>query len=107
MVSRQCGVCPVWCSRSFVEDGTVFSYLAQHLGEFYDGFFRDRAGYAVAFVEGADGGPLLPITQPPPVTPILQTPPIQPITPIPPLAPLGTLSWSGLTWDDFLGAVRG
>ena len=75
-------------ASAFVEDGTVFSYLAQHLGEFSNGFFRDRAGHAVAFIESVNGGLLLPITQPPPIPPI------------------GTLSWSGATWDDFLRGVQ-
>jgi hypothetical protein len=79
----------------FVDGGSYYSYLfGLYVGEFDAGIFWDRHGCAVTFLEGATGGPLLPIPSIPPIPPIPAIPPIRPLTPIPPVAPLQTFSWS-------------
>jgi hypothetical protein len=88
--------------RAFVHHKGVFSYDRGYLGTFDRGYFRDRFGHAVAFVKGARGGPIPPITQIPPIAPIPPIPPIPPVPPIPPIAPIPTLNWSALSWDQFL-----
>jgi hypothetical protein len=80
----------------------VFSYQGRHLGTLDRGFFRDNQGHCVAFMDGAEGGPIPPIPQIPPVPPIPPIPPIAPIPPIPPIAPIGSFSWSNLSWNQFL-----
>ncbi|WP_423816156.1 4-fold beta flower protein [Rhodocaloribacter litoris] len=87
--------------RGFVKGDAVYAMGGQYLGRFRNGFFRDRSGGAVAFIQGASGGPLLPITQIPPVPPIPPIPPINPVPPIPPIPPVDSLSW-GVDWDEFL-----
>ena len=88
--------------KAFIEDQAVCAYNGEYLGIFENGFFRDRNGDAVAFIEGAEGGPLTPITEIPPIPPIPAIPPISPIPPIPPIPPVSSLSWSNLSWDDYL-----
>jgi len=79
----------------FVDGGEYYAYRGgRHIGEFNAGIFWDRRGRAVAFLEGATGGPLLPIPRIPPIPPIPRIPPIRPITPVPPIPPLQTLGWS-------------
>ena len=51
--------------RAFIEGSNIFAPEAEYLGEFSDGFFRDHAGDAVAFIEGARSGPSLPATRQP------------------------------------------
>ena len=58
-----------------------FRYEGNYLGEFGDGYFWDRSGNAVAFVEGASEGPALPVTEVVPMPPIPSTPPAQPAVP--------------------------
>ena len=84
---------------AFVRDGAVFSRRRAYLGRFENGFFRDRTGAAVAFVEGAKGEPWLPPHEDPPIPPIPVIAPIAPIAPIPPNA---RPSWSRLTWDSYI-----
>jgi hypothetical protein len=49
--------------RAFIHGSAVYGYDSRYRGTFKRGFFRDRSGNAVAFVQGAAGGPLLPLTQ--------------------------------------------
>ena len=86
---------------SFRHLGAVFSYRGAYLGHFDPGFFRDRAGQAVAWIQGAHSGPLPPAPQMPPAPPILPAAPLPPVVPPPP-APTPSLSWSTLTWEVFL-----
>lgn len=82
----------------------VFTYDGVRLGTFHDGFFRDRNGYAVGFVDGATGEPLRPLRQLPPIPPIPMLAPDPPIPPAAPPPPQPKSSWSSLTWDEW---VRG
>lgn len=88
--------------RAFISDNAVFAYQGQYLGTFDRGFFRDRQGDVVAFIKGAEGGPLTPITEIPPIPAIPPIPPIPPMPPIPPIPPIGSLSWSEVSWEAYL-----
>lgn len=49
-------------SHAAVIDGdNVYGHSGQHLGVFDNGLFRDHQGGTVAFLDGASGGPMLPI----------------------------------------------
>lgn len=87
---------------AFINNNSVFTYQGKHLGRFNKGFFRDKNGHAVAFVKGATGGPVTPVTQVTPISPIPSIPAIPPIPPIPPIAPIDSLSWSNLSWENFI-----
>ena len=43
---------------AFLDHENIVSYSGKHLGWFHDGYVRDEQGDAVAFTEGAHGGPL-------------------------------------------------
>lgn len=91
--------------RAFVQNGAVYTYQGRHLGALDRGFFRDRQGHAVAFIDGAQGGPILPVPAIVPIPPIPSIPPIPPILPIPPIAPIapiGSFNWSRVDWEGFL-----
>ena len=93
--------------RAFLEDAGVFSFEADHLGEFYDGYFRDHAGDAVAFVEGARDGPPLPSDRhSAPELPELKDLPTQPAIPTTPAPCPGTQRWSENPWNSDLHGWR-
>ncbi len=87
---------------AFVADENVFTYTGRYAGRLEAGFFRDQAGRAVAFTQGAKGGPIPPIPEIPPVPLIPGIPPIQPIPPIPPVPSVPLLTWSPMVWDEYL-----
>jgi hypothetical protein len=82
----------------------VFAGFNGHIGYFKDGYFVDKNGYPVAFIDGAKGGPT-PVS---PVLPVLSVPSAPPVPPVPPTPPLLTAmpamssSWSPQSWDGFL-----
>lgn len=93
--------------RARLRGNAVYSFTARHLGHLDRGFFRDRAGFAVAFLSDAEGGLVLPrceaaslpLSLPAPPTPLL-----------PSQAPMQATSrsdWSPLTWDEFLRGHEG
>jgi hypothetical protein len=86
---------------AFVRNDGLYSYAGRHLGRFHRGFFRDSEGNAVAFVRGAEGGPLPPLPELPPLPPLPSLPPLPPIPALPPLPPLPTLGWSRLSWNAY------
>ena len=77
----------------FISDGSVFSYSGKYLGILDDGFFRDRYGHAVAFMQGAIGGPILPLAELPPLPPLF---PLAPLPPLPPLSSTGCTAFAKL-----------
>jgi len=87
---------------AFIRNEQVVSSSGRHLGRLVSGFIRDEYGDAVAWLEGARGGPLLPIAGIRPVTPISDVRPISPITPIPPVKPIASLDWSRAPWASFV-----
>ena len=90
--------------RAFFSDDSAFSYEGSYLGEFGDGYFWDRSGNAVAFVEGASGGPALPVTETPPMPPIASTPPAQAVVSESPESAERSGTWSPLDFEEFLSA---
>ncbi len=89
-----------------VEGENVYAHDGQHLGVFTQGLFRDHAGGAVAFLNGAVGGPILPIPAIPPIPPIRAIPPIPAIPVIPPIPAIPSLGWARTSWGEFI-AGRG
>jgi len=87
--------------RALVYNGAVFSYAATYLGTFSHGLFRNKHGATVAFIPGASGV-LLPRTKVPPIPPLPHFPPVKPVPPLPPIPPPPSLSWSGMSWEQFL-----
>ena len=79
----------------------VFGPSGEHLGLILEGFFRDHRGDAVAFLAGAIGGPILPISSIPPDPPIPSTPPIPAKPSIPPIPAIPSLDW-GISWKEFI-----
>jgi hypothetical protein len=49
----------------------IYDQRGRHLGIFKKGIFRDHKGGAVAFISGASGGPILPITSISPIPPMM------------------------------------
>mgnify|MGYP005846748469 CR=1 len=91
--------------RAFLRDGNVFSYLmGLHLGEFVAGYFWDRVGLAVAFVEGAAWGPKVPGVRRPANLPHFLEPPA-PARPAMAQRPPQHRQerWSALDFESFLG----
>jgi len=86
----------------FINFDSVRNLNSEYKGNFTNGFFRDRNGNAVAFINGANNGPLPPIPQIPPVPPIPNIPNIHPIPSIPPIPPLPSWNWSHLSWNEFI-----
>ena len=90
-------------ARAFVKDEEVFSYESEHLGGFSNGFLRDSAGDAVAFIDSAQGGPDLPETlEPERPLPSLDEPPPQPEAEAGESAPQGSTRWSELALNTLL-----
>ena len=90
-------------ARVFVKADAVFTYGAVYLGYMKTGFFRDRVGDAVAFLEGADGGPQLPSSrESPPHEPLAVPPASHPIPSLPPMPAMPSLGWSSVEWEGFL-----
>jgi hypothetical protein len=82
--------------------GDLFSYDGRYIGRLHRGYLRDRAGDAVAFLNSARGGPVLPVYSATAVLPVPLAPPVAP-GPLPaPAAAAPTLNWSQLSWNQFL-----
>jgi hypothetical protein len=94
-----------YARRAVIQNGALFSYGGHHLGYFRDGWFRDKSGNAVAYIDGAAGGPIPPIHSVPPVPPVMPVPPIAPVMPMPPVMPSPSLAWSSVSFDQLLRGV--
>lgn len=88
---------------AFIKGGAVYLYSGQQIGWLMNGFFRDGYGNAVAFMRGCTGGPLPPLAELPPLAPLAALAPLRPLTSLPSLPPTPSLSWSNLSWEQFLG----
>jgi hypothetical protein len=82
----------------FVADEALYTLIGQFVCHVTGGFFRDRDGAAIAFVEPHGIGPLTPLTRLPPPPPAASLAPLRPLFPVPPLAPLPSLTWSRVGW---------
>lgn len=88
---------------AFIRSDAIYLYDTSQLGWLRNGYFRDGRGNAVAFLRGCSGGPLPPLPHLPPLPPLAGLPPLPPLPPLSPLAPLFTLSWSHLSWEEYVG----
>lgn len=89
-------------ARAFVFNRVLYSRAGAFLGRFEDDMYRDPAGRIVAFEREATGGPLLPVTEPPPVAPPPELrPPVPKFAPAPP-PPMRSMRWSERSWDELL-----
>ncbi|WP_420715640.1 4-fold beta flower protein [Streptomyces sp. SBT349] len=87
---------------AFLHQTDVISYRGNYLGSFSRGYFRDRRGAPVAWMEHATGGPVLLIPAPLPDPPVPDIIPERPSLPVSPVRSVDSLLWSRLTWDNFL-----
>jgi hypothetical protein len=87
---------------AWLHDDMVFAAGSRLLGIVRSDFIYDRNGYAIAFVNGASNGPVTPLPEVPPIAPVTTIPPVKPVPPVKPALPVFHLSWSSLSWEDFL-----
>ena len=88
--------------QAFVLKKTVFNYQGVYLGYLKSGYFRDESGDAVAFLEGANDGPVTPVPEIPPVEPVPTAIPVTPAPTTPKVKSVPTYNWSKLSWVDYL-----
>lgn len=93
--------------RGFIRDKGVFSKDSKHLGYFLHGYVYHKNGRAVAFIRGATMGPPKPMTQFTPIPRIPSKSRVLPVAPIPPIPSIRILSWSDLSWEEFLEGTGG
>jgi hypothetical protein len=74
----------------------------RHLGRIEDGNIRDHCGAVVAWTENAQGGPIKPAASVAPIPPIRALAPSPPTPPVPPIPAISLLSWSTMTWKQFV-----
>lgn len=87
---------------ALVRGNSVITYTCTQVGNFNNGIFRDFHGHAVAWIRGAEGGPLRPVPSVPPVPPVPAIPPVPPVPPVPWVPPVPSLSWSSKDWTAFI-----
>ena len=87
---------------AFIFGISVVSLHGKHLGWFQDGNFRDPRGAVVGWVVGASGGPAKPAAAAVPAVPALSARPAIPAQPATPAVPAAPLSWSAMTWEQFI-----
>jgi hypothetical protein len=91
-----------WGGRAvgFVEREELYTSNGQHVGRIDSGWIRDHRGHAIAFTQGASGGPLPPLPKLPPLKALPALPPLRGLPQLPPLPALPSLQWSQLSIDD-------
>lgn len=89
---------------AFINKEHVFSPNGITLGRFFNGYFWDLNGGAVAALKHARSGPQKPVLSVPPIPPIPSIPPVPPIEPVQPVWPIPLLGWSSTKWEDFIRA---
>jgi len=91
---------------ALVRARVVYAPDGRFLGRFGDGFYRDASGYAVAFEEGATGGPLPPLVHPTGAQPRWEELPREPQLATPPAPPRMLLrAWSPHSWEDYISGA--
>lgn len=83
---------------AFLNGDNVHDTRGRHLGQFKDGYFRNKRGTASAFMQGARSGPLLPVPSVTPVPPVPGVPPVPSVPAVPSVPPVARLSWG--EWED-------
>ncbi|WP_346353225.1 4-fold beta flower protein [Azotosporobacter soli] len=86
----------------FLDNEGVFNVHGEPLGFFSTGFFRDKSGFVVAFIDSALGGPRLPERQQEPFSPLGVVPPLTPLPTRLSAVPGPRADWSSLDWRDFI-----
>lgn len=89
----------------FVRQHAIYTTDGRCLGRYESGIYRDHHGALIAFEREANGGPLLPVTQPLPVPPRPELRPLEPPFQAPPPAPMRKMNWSSQSWDSLLVAA--
>ncbi len=89
--------------KAFVEGNIVYTYQGVYLGQFDRGYFWDRHGKAVAFIQDADGEPKRPEHQSAKQRPYPAIEPPRPKTLSKPKPTEKTSEWSKVTFREFLG----
>lgn len=94
-----------WGGKSvgFVRGEVVYNNRGVQVGRISRGWFRDVRGGAVAFTDGATGGPIPPIKQIARIKGIPAIPPIPAIPQIPRIAAIPSLGWSAHSLDQLFG----
>ncbi|WP_445219326.1 4-fold beta flower protein [Bradyrhizobium sp. Pa8] len=84
----------------FVNGESVYTNGGHYVARLHNGWIRGSGGNAIAFTDGASGGPLPPMRSIPSIKSVPSIPPLRAIPSIPPIPAIPTLSWSGLTLHD-------
>ena len=84
-----------------VNGENVHGPKGRHLGVFKNGLFRNHEGEVAGFMDGAQGGPILPVRNFPPMPPKLSLPGRAPAEfAKPPLPAIPSFCWA--SWYDFV-----
>src|SRR2546421_117544 len=109
----QSGTVVAWLTGGYIYDlggrstgmlyhENVYGTKGQHLGIFRNGLFRDHEGQVVGFIEGAHGGPTLPVAKFAPTPPKLSLPTgMSPDRAKAPLPAIPSYCWGG-SWQEFI-----
>jgi hypothetical protein len=86
----------------YLEMAGLLNFKGKYLGYFSTGFFRDKRGSAVAFVQGAHDGPTLPMMEW--INPVIIPPAVYPpFLTTPPIQFLDRFDWSYFSWNQYIG----
>jgi len=85
---------------AFRDGFRIFAYDSHHLGWLWDGYIRDRQGYAVGFTSSANSFPALPLKEPANTPPVRPSPISHPSPQKAPSLPVLMNAWSD--WRGFL-----
>jgi hypothetical protein len=98
------GVLYSWAGRALgkLYDEDLYNNSGTQIGRVKDGWLRDLSGGAVAFTDGAKGGPVPPIKQIQSIKGVPSIPPIPAIPSIPRIPAIPSLGWSNYSIEDWL-----
>ncbi len=98
------GVLYTWAGRPVgkLHGENLYNNGGQQIGRIKSGWLRDLDGYAIAYAQGATGGPIPPIPQIPAIKGIPGIPPIPAIPAIPRIPAIPKLEWSQVSIDDLI-----
>lgn len=88
--------------NAWLHDDRVYSLGGLHIGHFVDGNFRDASGAVVAFLAGANGGPIKPVRAVTPVRPVRGVRPVGPVRGVRMVRPVRSSGWSRLDFDAYV-----
>src|SRR4051812_6130072 len=67
----------------FVQGEELYSSSGKHVGRVSGGWIRDHEGHAVAFTQGASGGPMMPLPSLPSLKSLPSLPPLRGLPALP------------------------